>query len=452
MRYKLIILLLLVSTACFSQITGNFVTVRPQPGDDWPQLQRTIDRCIKNKIKTIVFRKGTYDISRPLLIEDSGRFVSLNLIGEDAAHFTGGEDTEARIEARFLEGFAIGYQMARSSLIKGLVIYGAGRGKDTRFDVYAAISIDPFHRPKNGTSGSSGILIRECRIRHFTAGIVISQNGVTLNAENIHVEKVSIDHVKVAYATCQRQSKQNTVRDLICWDNIETVFDGKEYGQGHGVIPYIDGANIASFSVGRIFNFGPQLVATSAQKIFAETIEQIGIIEDGGVGVTIRDSYFDFAFYKFPPYHFKGHRVNFDNVTMRYYDDLNNKRIIIDGIDNVFMNGYADVPFLMKTAWHDEKNRTNYYFNYRCVPASKTRVVAHKEIEEFHWLDRQYIDVENKRVIVKSNAKAGDYLTNAPEFFPYAKVKSVSGDTLYLECITNNLKSGFYLMGINKVR
>lgn len=453
MRKFLTLLFFCFSLNCFSQITGNFLTVQPQVGDDWPYLNKIIKTAITKKIKTIIFRKGTYDISRPLLIEDSGRFVSLNLIGEDAAHFTGGEETEARIEARFSEGFAIGYQLARSSLVKGLVIYGQGRGKDTRFDVYAGISIDPHNR--GTTSGSSGILIRECRIRNFTVGIIISQNGVTLNGENIHVENVSIDYVKAAYVSCQRQSKQNTVRNLICWAETETVFEGKEYGQGLGVMPYIDGANIASFTIGRVFNYGPQLAATSAQKIFAETIKQIGNIDDGGVGVTIRDSYFDFAFYWFPEYHFKGNNVTFDNVAMRYYDDQNNKRIVIDGVGNMFLNGYTDRPFLMKDAerW-EELKRTNYYFNYKCVPESKTRVVAHKDISTYEWLDQQDIDVENKRCIVNRphHAKVGDYLDAGHPFTPFARVERISGDTLFLTDFTIGLKSGRYHLGLNGVK
>jgi hypothetical protein len=446
---RLIIILLFLSVQSFGQITGNFLTVRPQAGDNHAYLQRIINTAITKKIKTIIFRKGTYNISRPLLIEDSGRFVSLNLIGEDAAHFNL-EESEARIVCNFSEGFAIGYQLARSSLIKGLVVYGQGRGKDTRFDVYAGISIDPFHR--GNTSGSSGILIRECRIRNFTVGIIISQNGVTLNAENIHVEKVAIDHVKAAYVTCQRQSKQNTVRDLICWDNIETVFEGKEYGQGLGVVPYIDGANIASFTVGKIFNFGPQLSTTSAQKIFAETIAQVGTIDDGGVGMTIRDSYFDFAFFKFPSdFHFSGSRIKFENCAFRYYDDLNNKRIVFKGQDNRFNNCYFDLPPLMEDWTETETKVTNYYFQTGAVPASLTRVIGHKEISTWQWLLNQTMNVEKKTVTLDRDVvtKPGDYLVGHQPFRVYGRIVKQEGRTLFIDDIPADIKSGWFGMGIN---
>jgi hypothetical protein len=449
LRNTFIVLFLLLSLTSVSPITGNFLTVRPQAGDNYAYLQAIIRTAITKKIKTIIFRKGDYPISKPLLIEDNGKFVSLNLIGEDAAHFNL-EESEARIICNFTEGFAIGYQLARSSMIKGLVIYGQGRGKDTRFDVYAGISIDPYYR--GNTSGSSGILIQQCRIRNFTVGIIISQNGVTLNGENIHVEKVAIDHVKAAYVSCQRQSKQNTVRDLICWDNIETVFEGKEYGQGLGVMPYIDGANIASYTVGKIFNYGPQLSTTSAQKIFAETITQVGNIDDGGVGVTIRDSYFDFAFFKFPSdYHFKGNRIKFENCAFRYYDDQNNKRIVIAGIGNDFFNCYFDLPPLMQAAAEDELGRTNYYFNIGVVPSSKMRVVAHSEIETWQWLLNQTLDVEKKTVTLDRDVvtKRGDYLVTHQPFRVVGRIVSQEGRTLYIDDIPSDIGSGWFGMGIN---
>jgi hypothetical protein len=445
---KFILIILFFSFSAQGQI--NYTTIAPVAGDDYPTLQAKIKYCIKNGIKNLYLKKGTYEISKPLLVEDSGRFVSLNIIGSPAAHFNL-ESQEARIVCTFSEGFAIGYQLARSSLISGLVIYGTGRGKDERFDVYSGISIDPYHR--GITSGSSGILIKECRIRNFTNGITISQNGVTLNAENIHVEKVSIDNCKNAYVTCQRQAKENTVRDLIVWDGVETVFNGVDYGQGLGNIPYIDGANIAG-SVYQLFNFGGQDFATSAQKIFAETISRIGNITDGGVGVTIRDSHFDFAYYAFPQSHFKGDNITWDNCSIRYYDGHNDKRIIIDGVNHSFLNGYTDRPFLLKVAEKEEYHRTSYYSNYKVVANSKLRVVPQSEIESFYWIDQQWIDVENKRVILNrwSPAKPGDYLDAGHPFKIYARIKEVRGDTLILDCITDGLTTGNKHFGINSLK
>jgi len=130
MKYILIALVMLFSVKGVSQgIPGNFIVVKPQKGDNWSYLQTAINTCIAEGIKDIYFSKGNYSISKPLVLENDGKFFSLNLIGEDAAQFNQ-ETSEARIICTFSEGFAIGYQMARSSLIKGLVIYGTGRGKD----------------------------------------------------------------------------------------------------------------------------------------------------------------------------------------------------------------------------------------------------------------------------------------------------------------------------------
>jgi hypothetical protein len=442
---KILALLIFVSFAAQAQI--NYTTVSPVPGDDWPNLQAKINYCIKYKIKNLYFKKGIYEISQPLLVENNGQFVSLNLLGSEAAHFTGSEDTEAKIVANFTSGFAIGYQLARSSLIRGLVIYGQGRGMDTRFDVYSGIAIDPYNR--GTTSGSSGILIKDCRIRQFTNGVTISQNGVTLNAENIHLEKCSISDVRNAYATCQRQEKQNTVRDLICWDNVETVFNGMDYGQGLGVIPQIYGANIAG-SVYQIFNFQYQDHATFAQGIFAENLTRIGTIIDAGVGVTIRDSHFEFSPWKFPQWHFKGNGITFDNCVMRYYDGLNNKRIIIDGLNNTFTNGYTDLPFLVKNTGWEEHGRMSFYSNYKVIAGSKTRVVTTQEIETFYWLDQQLIDVENKRIVVNRyhNGKVGDYIDGGHPFNIIARVAAVNGDTLFLDCIQDGWTTKVFHIGL----
>jgi hypothetical protein len=432
---------------------NNTISVRPIRGDNWAYLQDTIHEAIATGVKNIRFEKGLYNISRPMDCENDGKFFSLNLLSEDAAHFDL-ETQNAILQFNFSEGYGINYQLARSSLIKGLVIKGPGIGADSQFQPFTGIAID-YHNRGNA-SGSSGILIRECRLRGFTAGICLSPNGVTLNAENIHVEKCSIDTVKVAYATCHRQSKQNTVRDLICWDNVDTVFDGVSYGQCLGNMPYIEGANIAG-NVKQVFNYGPQLFSTSANKIFAENLERVGCILDGGVGVAIRDSHFDFNWYKFPEYHFKGDRIKFDNVCTRYYDDQNNKRIVIDGVENIFMNGHADLPFLMKDAdrWEEHK-RTNYYFNYSCMPESKTKVIAHKDISMYEWLDQQFVDVENKRVVVNDRphkARVGDYIDTGHPFYPVARIVAIEGNTLHIDNIIDTLTSSQMLaIGINGLK
>lgn len=445
------ILVLLISILIQNRVEAqdNFVVVSPQPGDNWKYLQETINNCIAKGIKSIHFRKGVYNISKPLHCENNGKFFSLNLLGEDAAHFND-EKLEAKIVCNFKEGYAIGYQLCRSSLIKGLVIHGQGIFNDSRTKPYAGIIVDPFDR--GNTSGSSGLIIRECRIFNFTTGVVISPNGKTLNAENIHVETCSIDGVKIAYATCQRQSKANTVKNLICWDKIETVFDGKTYGQGAGVMPFITGVNVAG-RVKQIFNFGAQLFTTYAQGIFAEQIEQIGVIDDGFAGVTIRDSYFDFAVWVFPRYHFKGNRVKFDNVGMRYYDDKFNKRIVIEGFENFFSNCYSDLPLLMQESTITESKSTNFYLNFNCIPESRTKVVRHSDLSTWQWLDMQYLNKEEKYVECSKpvKVKKGDYLVGGQSWNVFARVVGQKGNRILIDDVSDGIKTGQYHMGISGI-
>jgi hypothetical protein len=430
-------------------IVGNYISVKPVAGDNWVYLQGEINRAIRNGIKNIYVKPGRYPVSKPLTLEkwngSDRAFFSLNLISSFAGHFSNMQ-TEPVIEATFSEGPLLNFQLARSCKVLGIVFKGTGK-KDfsNQFTPYAGISVDYYKN--QGSSGSSGILIQECRIRGFEVGYVESPNGVSLNAENCHVENCSIEHCHISYASTHRQSRQNTVRNLISWENVDIVFDGKTYGQQLGLMPFIDGANIAG-GVKQVINYPHQQYSTSARGISAEIIHRIGDIEAGAGSVTFYDCSFDFDKNVFPDSHFKGNGVKFEGCSMRYYDDMYDKAFVVDGVNNTFENCYTDFITLDKPKELEEKNRVNYYHNNRdgWGVIAKDRVMSSDEFWNLEWLDVLHINVEDKMATGRDIGKcqAGDFLTRGHPFFPFCRVMSNEGDHLKVDYINNNVTSDNY--------
>jgi hypothetical protein len=371
--------------------------------DDKPAIQKAMDTCIAN----IKFPRDLY-FPKPLnyyrctseLIAykwdgASYIFFSLNLIGETSGHFTSA-DYSTRIVFTHDNTFGIGYQRARSSRIHGLSIEGSfarsfgsqkaffeepfatfisGGGstcRDNRHSPYSGVVIDPFfneedaggvvtgvveadrypgllswYRGTGTTGGTSAFSITQCRINKWTVGVMYTPNGRTLNAENCLVEECAVETCKVAFAFGQAQIKDNYLKNTIHWDTVHTVVDADSYGSTSGLRPtmaYIDGMNIAG-GVARIFNVRSNFVA-SAKNIFAESLFMIGVL-DGGAPITIEDSEFDFIDENigvYPEYHVLGSNILFKSCQFKVYDDLFNKRMILKGIHQKYINCKFDLP------------------------------------------------------------------------------------------------------------
>lgn len=349
--------------------------------DDAPAIQAAGDAIIKNNSlpRGLYFPWGTYRCDKELFFynwtgTDYG-FFSLNLIGQEGAYFNN-TLTEARIVANHNKTFAVGYQTARSSLIRGIVIQGqfnpTGSGNyreyvsrpystwaqgvsDKPTAPYSGISIDPvdnsgtlgmtgryegLENMYRGTgvmmhSGSSGIKIEQCRVQGFAVDIAISLNSITSNAENIHIIDCTLDQAKAAVAYGQDQTKDNFIIRCISWDRVHTLVDTKNYGRGTGQAPYVDGWNVAGDIV-QLWQFSPLRAACSWRNVFAESLWRIGD-GDAGAGLSLESSTINFKLGEImPASHITGAKIVFKGCVIKYYDNRYDKRMRLIGADYRF--------------------------------------------------------------------------------------------------------------------
>lgn len=391
--------------------------------NDQPPIQRAIDTIISLQSpggilsKTLYFPPGSYRIDSPLLcFKWTGTdyaFFSLNMIGQRSAYFNN-DDCEAKIRCTFGDTFAIGYQLGRSSTIEGLIIQGVFNPifsdyadyvgtpyvdwastsspavRDEPNSPYGGIVIEPFDNTgtlpalarypglgsfyrgsgANISSGSSGIQIKECKIIGFVGDVVISPNGQTQNAENIHVIDCTLEIAKAAYISCQDQIKDNFVIRCISWQTVHTCIDSLNYGIGTGQAPYIDGWNIAG-NVIQLYQVQALRSQSSFKDIFAEGLWRVGD-GDGGTGLTIQDCTFNFNLNTtpliLPPTHITGGRIVFRNCTFKYVDNNFDKKIVVNGDRYMFEDCEFDLPPITRYNYSNEPVVSAIFNN--CTSAS----------------------------------------------------------------------------------
>jgi hypothetical protein len=364
--------------------------------DDQPSIQKAVDTIAANPSLTrnLYFPRGAYRIDEPVIIYSwdgtNYQFVSVNLIGQHAAHFNQ-VTPEARILANFDETFAIGIQRARSMKIKGISVEGQFNPpfsdtdwreyyerpyatwardygvRDEQHSPYAGICIDPFsfepvpsgfdeypgyeswYRGTGGSysaSGSSGVIIEECRVNGFTVCIMMSPNGYSQQADNIIIRDCALEICKAAVASGQRQTKDNFVMNAISWDRVHTLIDTVSWGDQQGAPPYVDGWNVAGTTI-QCFQVSAHAPVTF-NNIFGEQLYRIGDISTSVGPIKLTGCNFDFnrntTPILYPPSHFFGANVEFDTCQIRYYDDLFNKRLYFRGTNISFQNCWFDLP------------------------------------------------------------------------------------------------------------
>ncbi|MGB8190709.1 MAG: glycosyl hydrolase family 28-related protein [Chitinophagaceae bacterium] len=383
-------------------VTGDMVSVKwfgalgDGSNDDQPSIQKAVDTIVANPSVTrnLYFPRGTYNIESQIIIYDwdgtNYQFVTINLIGQDAAHFNQ-ITPEARIKTvGYTDTFAIGIQRARSMKIKGISVEGEFNPpfsdtdwkeyyerpystwassysvRDSQHSPYAGICIDPFsfetvptydeypgledwYRGTGGdysASGSSGVIIEECRVYGFTVCVMMSPNGYSQQADNIIIRDCALEVCKAAVASGQRQSKDNFVMNAISWDRVHTLLDTITWGDQQGTAPYVNGWNIAG-TVIQCFQVTAQHPVTF-ENMFGEQLYRIGDISTTVGPVQLRGCNFDFnrntSPILYPHSHLFGANVEFDSCQMRYYEDLFDKRLYFKGTNISFNNCWFDLP------------------------------------------------------------------------------------------------------------
>lgn len=337
--------------------------------DDTKPMQLAIDCAIASTgaANKLLIPGGTYKITKGLLVArfngSAFGFFQLTIEGENGVYTVGqGNGATAVIHAVHTDNFALGIQFGKGIYVRNIFIYGQNvlnRSPKQVFDAdyktgwvvkgcrdrinspYAGIVTDPFHfytpaaerYPRfgdyyvnKGTTGSTNINFEHVAVNGFVTDICISPNGGSQNGENFLLSDIALENAKVGIAVCQSQSRTIYAKNIKCWNSIRTIFSTNEYGQGNGVLPQVDGMNIAGgnyelFQVGGNFSYG------FFRNVYAEALFRIG---DGQTihPVTFEQCYFDFALAAFGGYIsstlLTGNAYRFDGCTVYYYDGFMN--------------------------------------------------------------------------------------------------------------------------------
>lgn len=343
--------------------------------DDYAAIQKAINTCIRNNIRTLYFPAGRYKISQPLIIRgtaldknDNGRaFCTLELLGESSFWDS---NMGSEIYPLYNNSFAIGIQNGKGCKVRKLKITGLfkppafgdthkfysssfeeftdGKCRDSRYSPYAAIVIDPFTNlpsdklPPDGgyptlldyygksaklseQSGSTGTELEELSIDGFVVGICSSPNGLTRNAEITIINKIHFNNCKLCISGGQDQEKENVISNIYCWGGTHTIFGTALYGSprmaGNWII---DNVNIAGDVVRFIYNDQHGYFPTYISHVFAESLGSFGTF-NSELACEVTDCIFDFAYQKAAGVQTlltaNGENVLFRSCNFRYYGE-----------------------------------------------------------------------------------------------------------------------------------
>lgn len=306
--------------------------------DDQPAIQRSINTCLRNNIRTVFLPVGRYRIAKPLLVMAEGRFCTLELLGESSFWDA---NVGSEIFPTFSNTFAIGIQNGKGCKVRKLKLTGlftppsqADRrtffntsfadfrdrtSRDSRNSPYAGIVIDPFTNlsdnklPADGgypglsgyyglyngfstQTGSTGIEIEEMSINNFVVGICSSPNGLTRNAEITLINKIQFENCKLCISGGQDQEKANLISNIYCWGGTHTVFGTDLYGGPRMAGNWnIDHANIAGAVVRFIYNDQHGYFPTYISHVFAESLGTWGTI-NSELACEVSDCHIDFEY------------------------------------------------------------------------------------------------------------------------------------------------------------
>lgn len=342
--------------------------------DCYPVLQASINYIITHPGTKVILPPGIYSITHPLKFENfdgvNYNFFTTDFEGALSAKCAS-QPYLSEIRPTFTDSFAVGFQNARQCTFKNISIIGkytfpysvtpqsiqtlkwadwSNHGcADSRYDVYAGISID--YAPGSGTSGMN---IVDCAVKNFPVDIIISPTGQSTQAEMINIIDCDIEFAKVGIAICQDQSKECHVIRLKSWGGVNTLIDCTHYGKGIGTMPFIDGINLAGSGF-QIFDCPSSGRFTgSATNIYAESWYKIGII-GGDPTPTISNSTFDLALGGPSPDYIVLGQANFDDCQIRYYNGQNN-RFILTNFSGTFTNGMIESPPIISGLYNTDYN------------------------------------------------------------------------------------------------
>jgi len=354
--------------------------------NDQTAIQKSINACINNNIRTVFLPAAKYKISKPLIVQKEGTFCTVELLGESSFWDS---NIGSELLPTFTNTFAIGIQNGKGCKIRKLKITGLftppftnDRNKffntsfqdfkdnvcrDTRYSPYSGIVIDPFTNlssnkmPADGgypgltsyygkynsfstSTGSTGIEIEELSINNFVVGICSSPNGLTRNAEITIINKIQFENCKLCISGGQDQEKANIISNIYCWGGTHTVFGTDLYGGPRMAGNWnIDHANIAGAVVRFIYNDQHGYFPTYVSHVFAESLGTFGTI-NSELACEISDCHIDFEYPNVAGVQTLitswGENIVYRSCNFRYYGDKTPMNIEGNAIfDHCFFSG-----------------------------------------------------------------------------------------------------------------
>lgn len=491
------------------------IVLYPLSGDNYPQMKAALDYQLITPDAEVILAPGYYTYTQPWIaaIIQDGKYKQCTprIRGMFPARNCP-EKFRANLLPTFNDAFAFGVQVAKSGYFNDIAIKGVytfpnsltplqiDTLTDAQWNVgvransvtpHCGIAIDPFsdsvgfpidwmypslrnfYIPSTGSSrsGSTAFQMNGIDVRNFLVGVIITPSNQQ-NGEIIHLRNSSIAYCKVAYATCQAQSKTNRIEDLEVWGHVRTIIDNMNYGVRHGDgagSPTVDGINIADniFEIFRVNNYAFQ---GSFHHIYGELIGRLGSV-GGNAGALVEDMEIAFSSGDpgrfMPDYYVYASNTIFTNCMMRFYSESGKyKRFPLNGANNEFAGGqvtgppqiaiyggapvsYPRIRGMVMYALNGVFNDSHYdYFKWLTISN------VHVNSNGTGWFTRGGPDPSQERgnftTVVANDLLITEHLTKEGNMFnwnyPVGFVSKISGDTVYLDNVGVGIKNGELLV------
>lgn len=329
--------------------------------DNYPNLQRAINVCIKQTIPIPLFiPPGTYSYSQPLLIANVLTYnamtdpptpltfapFSFHMFGGSQFWSTGNITTLAYTGAG--NTYALGIQAGRGVEINNLKILGKYKPPTTNdantyyftttanytdaggvcFDGYSGVVIDPYS--SGATGGCTGIKMHDLFVSNFAADFSVSPNN-TINSEMLIFENIQLADSKWGILSGFSGSKGNVVRGLYSWGKMHTLISIGKTNRGEAGFWTFDGGNIAGKCIRLCDIASKGWYPIKIKDFYCEAIGSVGTIlssgANGGADVNVEPPIyvqgcnFDFVVTSTQQVllNTQSARVKFESSTFRFY-------------------------------------------------------------------------------------------------------------------------------------
>ena len=394
--------------------------------------------CIQNPqiCTTVKFPVGSSLISRPLKLQNNGRYFTIRLVG-DVSNKSASGSYLSQIICNFKSSYGIGIQYGRSIEIENISLLGAytfpnhinnynigtttfaqwddGSVSDSRYTPYAGISIDPDTNISGSRGGTSDVTVKNCSIKQFMVGIALSPNGVTQNAEMINILEDDIESCRVSIAICQDQSKTINIKGLKVWSSVHTVLDGVHYGQGlGGGSVFCENWNIAGY-VNELFNITTSRFPLSCKDIYSESLFRIGTV---GPMANFGNTEIDFLVGSGMPeadYIISG-TPNFNGGMIRYYDGDPFHRLNFNNLKVKFSDMTLNNPPITSALYGNLKYPIPQFENVNLWLTGQTLTTPYDTLIPIRWVPNFNVDRINWVASFAGDTTyhIGDYVIASP--------------------------------------